>query len=251
VDVGYREARAAIERALALDQDLGAAHASLGEIQMLHDWDWTGAAASYQRALMLEPGDAGVLRAAGSLARYLGRLDDALARYQRSIEIDALNSNGYKNLGIILYYAGRYDDARAALGKALDLTPEIGFAHGLIGQVYLAQSRPEASLAEAEKERHPAYRLCGLAMAYHALGRKKESDANLAELIAHLQGDAPYQIAEVYAFRGEANLAFHWLDRAYTDRDGGLTEMKVDPLLNKLRRDARFTALLKKMRLPL
>jgi hypothetical protein len=101
-----------------------------------------------------------------------------------------------------------------------------------------------------ELEPEPDWRLYGQALAYHALGRKKESDAALAELTAKYSTIAPFQIAEVYAFRGEADRAFEWLERAYTQRDTGLIWLKADPLLKGLQRDPRYTAFLKKMRLP-
>ena len=248
IEDGYRKARTAVDRALTLDPDLADAHAILGEILMLHDWDWAGAEASYQRALALQPGNAGVMRAVGALDRLLGRLDEAIDCYRRAIEIDPLF--GHKHLGLNLYYAGRLEEAKAALEKALEIDPDATHTHAFLGQVYLAQSRPQEGLAEAKKEKHPILRLCGQALAYHALGRKKESDASLAELIATMQADASYQIAEVYAFRGETDRAFKWLERAYTGHDPGLTEMKADPLLRSLRSDPRYAALLKKLRLP-
>ena len=247
---GYPMAREALERALGLDADLGEAHCAIGWIKMFHDWDWVGAGKSFQRALALEPGDANAMRGAGSLAWYLGRWNDAIALYRQAIEIDRLHARAYRIQGINLHYAGRQDDAIAALDKALEFGPEMAFAHCLLGQVYLMQSHPQEALAEAEKEKHPAYRLLGLALAYHALGQKRESDASLKELIA-TQTDAPYQIAEVYAYRGDVDRSFAWLERAYTERDPGMTEMKGDPLLTSLRRDPRYAALLQKMRLPL
>jgi len=90
-----------------------------------------------------------------------------------------------------------------------------------------------------------------LALANHALGRKAESNANLTKLIGDFQADAPYQIAEVYAFRGETDRAFQWLEQAYSERDMGLSEMKGDPLLKSVVRDPRHSAFLKKMRLQL
>lgn len=101
-----------------------------------------------------------------------------------------------------------------------------------------------------EREPEPNWRLQGLALAYHALGRKKESDAALAEFVAKYHADGAFQIAEVYAFRGEADRAFEWLERAYAQHDGGLAYMKGDPLLKSLERDPRYAAFLKKMRLP-
>jgi TolB-like protein/tetratricopeptide (TPR) repeat protein len=245
---GYRNAREAIDHALMLDPDLGDAHSAMGEIKMLQDWDWSGAEVSYQRALKLEPGDAGVLRGAGSLARMLGRLDESIGLYRRAIEIDPLF--GRRNLGLALLYAGRLEESKAAYGKALELNPEMAVAHAMLCRIYLAQGRPQEALDEAEKVNHAAWRPYALALAYHALGRKKESDAKLAELIEFPTG-AHWLVAGVYAYRGETDQAFQWLERCYTERDPGLTEMKADPLLKSLRHDPRYQALLKKMGLPL
>jgi len=120
----------------------------------------------------------------------------------------------------------------------------------LLGLIYLAQAHPQEALAEMEREPELLWRLQGLALAYHALGQERESDAALAEFIAKFQAEAAFQIAEVYAFRGEADRAFEWLERAYAQRDGGLTQIKGDPLLKNLERDPRYTAFLRTMRLP-
>jgi tetratricopeptide (TPR) repeat protein len=93
-------------------------------------------------------------------------------------------------------------------------------------------------------------RLYGLALAYHHLGRKKEADAALAELVAKCHAQAAFRIAEVYAFRGEPDRAFEWLERAYDERDSGLPYIKGEPLLKNLERDPRYPAFLKKMHLP-
>ena len=94
------------------------------------------------------------------------------------------------------------------------------------------------------------YRACLYPIAYYALGRKKESDAALSELITKYHADGAYQIAEVYAFRNQPDEAFEWLERAYAQHDGGLIVTKVDPLLKNLHNDPRFAALLKKLNLP-
>jgi hypothetical protein len=85
---------------------------------------------------------------------------------------------------------------------------------------------------------------------YHALGREKESDAALAELVSKYHAEGAFQIAEVYAFRGESDKAFEWLERAYAQRDSGLAELKGDPLVKSLEHDPRYAAFLNKMRLP-
>lgn len=251
VEEGFREAREATARALDLDKDLGSAHSAMAAIRMDHDWDWTGAEESCQRALALEPGNARVVSSAGRLARYLGRFDEAIAHYRRGVAIDPLRPDAYHSLGIALHYAGRQEEAKEAIQKALELQPEMLNGHGFLGRIYLAQSSPQLALAAAQSETHPAFRLQGLALAYHAMGHQKESDANLAELIVKFRSDAPYQIAEVYAFKEKPDDAFYWLSRAYAEHDTGLSDIKADPLMNSLKSDPRYAALLKKMRLPL
>jgi len=247
LEQAVRDARDAIERALKLDSNLADAHAALAEIKMLYEWDWKGADQSYRRALALEPGNPNVLRGAGALDRFLGRLDDAIALYRRAIEIDPLSPRAYKNLGMLLHYAGRQEEARSALSKALDLNSETSFAHHYLGQVYLAQSRFQEALAESEKET-TVYRYLGLALACHALGRERDFDVNIAKLMEDMDY---YQAAEAYAFRGEPGMAFVLLDKAYRLHDPGLCEIKTDPLLRGLRFDTRYAALLKNMGLPL
>jgi serine/threonine-protein kinase len=248
---GYRKAREAAERALALDPNLAEAHAAMGWIKKNYDWDWSGADASYQRALALEPGNATVVRGAAVLALNLGRFEQALSLDRRAAELDPLSASTQNNIGVDAYYAGRLDEAVLAVKKTLDLNPERPIAHWLLGLIYLAQSRPQEELAEMEREPESAYRLQGLALAYHGLGRKKESDAALAEYIAKYPADGAYQIAQIYALRGESDRAFEWLERAYAQRDSGLVQIKGDPLLKSIEHDPRHAAFLQKMRLPL
>jgi serine/threonine protein kinase/Tfp pilus assembly protein PilF len=244
---GFQMARQAVNQALKLDPNLAEAYSALGWIQMQWEWDWAGADASYKRALQLEPGNAHVLDGAASLAGVLGRFDEALDLYRRAREADPLNSQALFNSAFPAYYAGRYDHASAALSSALELVPEMVGVHGMLGRIWLAKAQPQKALAEMDKEKDPALRLFGLALAYDALGRRGESDANLNELIQKFQADSPYQIALVYARRGDANEAFRWLEKAYSTRDAGLNELKGDPLLNNLRPDPRFRGLLKKV----
>jgi len=246
----YRRAREAAERALALDPNLADAHAAMGHIKQEYDWDWTGAETSYQRALALEPGNAENAQDAADPAATLNHFEEALALCRRAVELDPLRASAHHALAFNAWWAGRLDEAEAAIRKALELDPRYLWLHTVLGRIYLARSRPQEALAEAERDTKTEFRLQGLALAYHALARKQESDRALAELIAKNQKDAAFQIAEVYAFRGEADAAFTWLERSYEQRDPGLTFIKGDPLLKNLERDPRYTAFLKKMRLP-
>jgi serine/threonine protein kinase/tetratricopeptide (TPR) repeat protein len=249
-DEGVRQARDAVERALALDGNLAHAHVVIGTIKTLHDWDWAGAEASLQRALALEPGNALALRRSAALASTLGRSDEALRLDRRGVEIDPLSSPGWHGLGVRAFYAGRFEEAVSALKKALELSPARPISHRTLGLVAVLEGKPQEALTEIQKEPDALWRLQGLAIAHNRLKDNKQADEALTKMIAGFQNDAAYQIAEVYAFRGEADRAFEWLDRAYAQRDAGLSSLKVDPLLRSLRSDPRYTALLKKMRLP-
>ena len=111
----------------------------------------------------------------------------------------------------------------------------------------LAQGRSDEALAEALQEPEEAYRLCALAIIHHAADRRAEADAALHELIDKHGDDAAYQVAIVYAARGETDLAFEWLERAYAQRDSGLSEMKIQPWLRPLHADPRWGVFLRKM----
>jgi tetratricopeptide (TPR) repeat protein len=157
----------------------------------------------------------------------------------------------HSNLGLHAYHAGRWDEAEAAFRKALELNPQYPYAHFNLGCIYLARSKPEEALTEMQKEQEPLYHGQGLALAYHVLSKKKEADAELEDSIKNFQNESAFQIAEIYAFRNEADKAFEWLERAYKQRDGGLTEMKGDPLLRNIEKDPRYRAFLQKMKFPI
>lgn len=245
----YGKAREAAERALALDPNLAEAHTALALVKLTYDWDWTGANASFQRAVALEPGNALVVEGAAWAAATLNQFDEALSLCRRAVELDPLLSWAHHCLAFHAWWAGRLGEAEGAIRKGLEIDPQFPWLYALLARVYLARERPQEALAEAERETLPEFRLQSLALAYHALSRKQESDRALAELIAKNQNDAAFQIAEVYAFRGEVDAAFTWLERAYAQRDGGLSEIKGDPLLRNLERDPRYLPFLRRLNL--
>jgi len=121
----------------------------------------------------------------------------------------------------------------------------------LLGTTYLSEKNPTAALAVFERSSSDMFRRFGLALAAHDLGRSDESQRALDSLIDRDADSAAFQIALVYAWRGEKDQAFQWLERAYRQHDGGLSVLKLAPILRSLRGDPRYTALLKKMNLPL
>jgi tetratricopeptide (TPR) repeat protein len=233
------------ERALQLDPNLAEAHAAVGRIRRSYDWDWAGANVAFQKALALEPQNSVVLLGASSLQASLGNFDEALALNRRAVEVDPLSVVSHLSLGMHAYYAGQLQLATDAFQKALAISPDAPEAHYLLGLVYLEQSHPQQALAEFEKDQAGNERGAGEALVYSALGRQAQADAALRELIAGHRDEAAYQIAEVYAYRGQPAPALQWLEAARARRDAGLTGIQGDPLLKNLAADPQFTAFLR------
>ena len=247
---GFRKARADAERAIALDPALASAYLALANTQIDYDWDWDAANISLTKAAALEPGNVDVFRLRSHLSRILGNLDQSITLYDQVVALDPLRPNSYSGLEYLLYVGGRYEDAQAALQKALDLNPQATYVHLTMGKALLVEGQPQQALAEIEKEPIEWGKLTGQALAYHVLGREQDSNAVLASLIEKYGSAGAFQIAQVHAYRGEADRSFEWLERAYKQRDPGLPEIKTDPLFKNLHHDPRYTELLRKMHLP-
>ena len=250
VGEGQRLAREAVERALALNPNLAAAHSQMGRIKRQVDFDFAGADASIQRALALEPGSLEMVIQASVSAAILGRFEEALQLTRRAVDLDPLNGEGWEILGEWEFFNGQFDKAAADCKKAVELKPERWLCHFYASQIYILEGRPHDALPEIELVPADHLRALLYLIAHHALGREKESDAALSKFIDKFHAGSAYQIAEVYAFRNQPNEAFEWLDRAYAQRDGGLITTKIDPLLKSLHGDPRFAAFLKRLNLP-
>jgi TolB-like protein/class 3 adenylate cyclase/Flp pilus assembly protein TadD len=242
-----RRGREAAQRALELDPELPEGYATLGIIQMLFEWDWKGADASFRRAMALAPGNVQVIRAAAMLAGNLGRLEEAVALLRHAVTLDPLNVQAYRSLTAACMRLDDLEGADAAAMRAVELNPQAGITHAWLALVRLAQGRLDEALESAEREAHDTFRLMGIALVQHARGNRAESDAALHAMIATSAGGAAYQIAEIYGSRGERNAAFEWLERAYLQRDPGLGMTKVSPLLRALHGDPRWEPFVRKI----
>ena len=249
--VGFRRAREDAERAIELDPNRAAGYLALAWVQMNRDWNWEGAELSLNKAAELEPGSAAVLRFRSFLCHSLGHLDEAIEFHKQAIALDPLLAGSHSYMAFLYYAAGQYENAEDEVQKALELNPQKTYDHFTRGEILLAERRPLEALTEMEQEPAEIWRLTGQTLAYHALGRTGDSNAALSQLIADHQTNMAYQIAEVYAYRGEPDKAFQWLDRAYEQRDAGLRSLKIDPHMNRLRRDLRYRELLTEMNLPM
>jgi serine/threonine-protein kinase len=237
------------ERAIAIAPELAEGYQSRATARLSFKRDFAGAEADYKRALALDPGASGVR---GSYARILiarGDLPAAIATLHRAIELDPLGAGQWGQLGRMLNAAGDFPAARAALDRSLEISPESNVSLFHRGMNELLQGRAADSLPYFRKA-GSGYGGAGRAMAQHSLGNAQAAQRELDAEIAGFSQSGAYQIAEVYAWRGEKDKAIEWLERAYAQNDGGLTFMKVDPLMKPLHSDQRYAAFLRKLGLP-
>jgi TolB-like protein/DNA-binding winged helix-turn-helix (wHTH) protein/Flp pilus assembly protein TadD len=250
MEEGRRLSREAVERALALNPNLAAAHSQMGRIKQQVDYDRAGADASFQRAVALEPGNPEYVSLAAYSAVILGRFDEALQLDRQAIDLDPLNAGSWEALAETELYMGQLDQSAADSKKAVEVNPDYWAGPINLSRIYLLQGRPQDALHEIERVHYATYRAHLYALTYHALGREKESDAALNELITKYHASNAFEIAMIYAFRNQTDEAFEWLDRAYAQRDPSLMSTKVEPLLESLHKDPRYAAFLKKLNLP-
>jgi TolB-like protein/tetratricopeptide (TPR) repeat protein len=238
-----------VQRALDLDPQLAVGYAYRGSIRLAQYFDWVGAAADFQQALALEPANSLILELYADYLSHVGRLEEAVATYRAAIEQDPLANETWGSLGLTLtaqgHYAAAYDAFRHA--QAIRLDPTTGFN---LATLQLLDGKALAAMDTAHAISVDFLRDSVIAMAAHTLADAKASKQTLDALTTTHAREAAYQIAEVYAWRGERNTAFEWLERAYRQQDNGLLATKTDPLLASLRSDPRLPVFLRKMNFP-
>lgn len=247
----YERARRTLETALRLDPNSGIAHAWLGWIHMGYDWNWAAADADMQEALRLAPRDPEVQLCASRLAMAMGHWEQAISLLTAAIAHDPLYAALYNSLSETYLRTGRLADAEAAERRVLEIAPTYASAPYNLAMVLLAEGRPADALTLiTTRQQDISARPAALAIIFHALGRKVDSDTQLATLIRRYQDNDALDIADVLAFRSQADEAFRWFERAYRQRDARLYLIKVDPLLKSIEPDSRYKAFLREMNLP-
>lgn len=242
-----RLAREASRQALALDPNHAPALAHLSRIALTYDRDLATAARHLQHALALEPANSDILHRTIVLAYRLGRMDDAIRVGRYAIDRDPANPESHYYLGFAYLWARRLDEAITSFRTALTLSPNYTSAHYRIGVALLLKGESLKALQEMQKEQHDAKHLEGLTIAHHALGQADKSDAALSELIERFEHNSAYNIAYMFAYRGENDQAFIWLDKAAQYRDSGLTQIANQPEFESIHPDSRWLPTLKQI----
>ena len=249
-DKGVALARDAIEKARAIDPNRPSVLARLANIQNQFDWNWAAAEATIQKALELDPFESRVLNAAGTIAANLGRGEASLAYYQRILDQDPLDLISLYNKADALHRLGRLEDARLAYGKLLELNPEDWGSHTQVAIIMLQQGQAQEAWLELDLEVDPQQQEYGRILALSALGREAEAQQRLAVFIEQHQSWAAFPIASIYAWQGDIDTAFSWLEQAYQQHSGLLSTILLEPLLAPLHDDPRWGDLLDRMNLP-
>src|SRR5213076_2369085 len=245
----WPKARSDAERAVAIAPALAEAHAALGWVRFFAEWKFAEGLSELKRAKELAPANPTANDLLARVIVYLGRLDEAEQQGRQAVELDPLASAPKNNLARILWYQGKLDEADAAARKTAELQPNSASSRRWQVLVAIQRGDKETALREAQLEPDESYRRFELAVAQFARGDRTAADAALADLIANDRG-LDYQIAQVYAVRGEKEKAFEWLQIAIDNHDTGMLGLLVDPLLTSLRDDPRYKNLLAKMAFP-
>jgi len=255
----YPRARDAATKALEIDGTIAEAHVVLARIKANYDWDWPGAEAEFKRALELDPNysSAHYFYALNYLVP-MGRLDEAAAELRRALELDQFSLIINTNLGLVFYYQGGYDEAIAQYRSALELDPRSVTARLRLIDVYTQLGKFDEALAEHELAveprgtENPRY-LEELKVTFRQSGPQGYWQKRLDQAKEKMNETAEYvpatSVAGFAARLGDKEQAFQWLEKAYQERDEGLTRLKLDPRYQNLRADPRYGDLLRRINL--
>jgi serine/threonine-protein kinase len=244
------KARAAVVKALDLDESLAEAHAAHAYVLAYFEWDWQAAEKEYRRALALQPNYAD---AHFSYSRFLasrGRLDEALAQIQQAVTLDPLTPSLRANTALLNYFGGRYSDALTQLTAVLKTDSTDIIARWGLGLVKEQLGSPAEAIAIFEPiVGSSPNRISSLGHAYAIAGRTEQARAALDTLTARAARTyvPAYWFALVHVGLGEKEEAITWLERAYQERSTVLAYLRLDPRLEPLRDHPRFLALLHRL----
>jgi TolB-like protein/tetratricopeptide (TPR) repeat protein len=242
---GYGRARQLEEQALKVSPQLAEAHAHLGSTYMALDHDWAAAEGELKRALAIDATNPWSLNEAGRLAYALGRWRDAERYLRRGLVRDPLNPYLIFNLGATYYLEGRFVDAEKTYRTLLRQKPDFPYTSGWLARTLLALGKADEAMATNPED--SVYSL--LPVLLQATGHQAEADRALAAQIEKRGGTYPSIVAQSFAYRGDRDHAFEWLERAYSAKDIGLCFLIGEPLYRNLWPDPRWKAFLHKLNL--
>src|SRR5438270_3574501 len=228
------------EKAVEVGRNLAEAHAAWGCVLFFCEWKFAEGLAELQRARKLAPANATANELLARILIYVGRLQEAEKLARQAVQLDPLAYLARGNLARILLAEGKLDEADAEARKSAELQPAGAGNHRWQVTLAVLRGDGETALREAQLEPNEGYRRFELALARYAQGDRPAADTALAGMVANDRNLLAYQIAEVYAWRGETDKAFEWLQIAYDNHDTGILSLLIDPLMGGMRSDLRY-----------
>lgn len=238
----------AVQKALELDPDLAEAHVLLANLYQ-REWNWSGSAGEFRRALELKPNNVPAIRGLAFWLVCEGRAEEGVAWDQRARELDPMNVGGLVSDGFLLFQARHYHEAIQILRDALAVEPDNAVAHWFMGYNLIAKGQSEQAIPELEKavqlsDRSPAV-IGVLIRAYAHAGRRADALRMLNELKRRSKtGYVPAgAFINAYLGLGDKEQAFFWLERGYQEKSGIMPLLKSHPHFDPIRSDPRFADL--------
>jgi TolB-like protein/DNA-binding winged helix-turn-helix (wHTH) protein/Tfp pilus assembly protein PilF len=250
------KAKSAAIRALEIDPSLAAAETSLATARFNYDWDWTGAAEGFRKAIQLDPSYSTAYQRYSLYLSAMGKFDDSFEQIKKARELEPLSISINTSLGWRLYLAREYDRAIAQLRDTLEMDPGSEWAHLNLGQAYEQKGQFGLAIEELQKALELSHSspltISALAHAEALSGNHSGANKLLTQLdaLSKKQYVSPYYVAIVYLGLGKNEVAMNWLEKAYTDRSNGLVFLKVEPELDPLRTNPRFVTLQNRLNFP-
>lgn len=245
-DEGFQLGRESALAAIAVDPDYAPAYDSLAFIAQYYQSDLEVAAQYTQQALALAPNDTGIVGSAGMLLQNLGRLEEGLAAIEYKVAADPLSPGWQYTLGIAYLAVGRYQDAIQSFETTMDLSREFSLGHYNLGVALMLDGQPDKAVNVLQDEAREDWKLTALSMALFEKD-KPASDEALAKLLQKYGGNMTYNIGYVYAYRGDSDAAFQWLEKAIEVEDAGIGGILTESLFKNIHDDPRWLPFLRKL----
>jgi tetratricopeptide (TPR) repeat protein len=249
----FLRAKATALKALSLDENLAEAQAALAHVRFWYEWDWEGAERGFRRSIELNPEYATAHLWYSLLLAAMERFDEAFIEISRAEEAEPLSLVINFNLGRILYFARQYDEAEQQCLKSLEIYPNFFLGYRRLGMIYTEKLMYEEAEAQLKRslDLSPdnSETMSALGYNYSAWGRIDDARRVLDDLaeLAEREYVSPYSYARIYLGLGKIEEAFEWLEKAYQERHGILVYLKVEPIFDNVREDARYLRLLRRM----
>jgi len=249
----YQKAKTAVARALEIDNTIGEAHAALATVKYLYDWDWPAAEIESRRAIELSPNHPQAHQAYAGYLLVMGRNQEAISEIKKALELDPLSLALNVFLARLLFFSHEYDQTIEQCRRTLEMDGNFGAAHLFLGRAYKEKRMYQEALAELQKagtllgDNAEISALIGYTNAVSGHRLEAEKIARDLQGFAKQRYVSPYHLAMIYAGLGDRDEAFRSLEKAYEDREGRLSIIKLAPEFDGLRSDARFADLIRRV----